>query len=338
MTTPIKTKECSMKKGSKILTIDRYVKKTEPSSEPSSNNDIHKDAEHPTLITQFIVAFSLMIVTIATYFSSLTYPFQFDDLSNITKRFALRNDNPLERWWTNARWLGDWLNTINYKFGRFDPFYYRLTNTLIHCLTGAVFFFLALQICKKINAISFRRHALLIASFVGGLFLLHPVQTQTTSYIIQGRIEGIASLLITSIVLIFMLYRQAKSLLTKVTYLTLIAALTLLSCGSKEIIIVTPFLLLIVDWFFIAEQDWAIFKKGLWFYACYIPYFGYLANHYFLTAKLATEVVTLKMTLNNNSGNILTENPASIIHPLHFFISEFRVNISNLSNRIFRLV
>ena len=174
-----------MKKSSRNLTIDRYIKKTATPSESLRDNEIEEDAKRPTLTTQFIVVISLIAGTIATYFSSLSYPFQFDDLSNITKRFALRSDNPLERWWTNTRWLGDLLNAINYQQGRFDPFYYRATNTLIHCLTGAIFFFLTLQICKKINTVFFRRHALLISSFVGGLFLLHPVQTQTTSYIIQ---------------------------------------------------------------------------------------------------------------------------------------------------------
>lgn len=279
----------------------------------------------PSFFASLITASSLIFATIFTYLSSLRYAFQFDDLSNITKRFSLRADNPLERWFNNPRWVGDWINSINYKIGKFNPWYYRTTNLTIHCLTGMILFFLTLALCKKIKHSFFQNNQLLITFCVTGLFLLHPVQSQTVSYIIQGRVEGLASLCIAAIVLLFLQLHKTNYFLLKILYLFSIAAISLLACGTKEIIIVTPFLLLLVDWFFIAEQGWKLFKKNIWFHALYIPMFMGILTKYFLNAKFLGDIVSLNTTLHNNSGNILTTDPTAIIHPLHFFISEFKV-------------
>ena len=75
----------------------------------------------------------LPLVTVISYISSLSYPFQFDDLAHITKKFAIRIDNPFSRWSMNSRWVGEWLNTMSFQIGKFDPFYYRLFSIFPSC-------------------------------------------------------------------------------------------------------------------------------------------------------------------------------------------------------------
>ncbi|MFA6526960.1 MAG: hypothetical protein WCT20_00875, partial [Candidatus Babeliales bacterium] len=81
---------------------------------------------------QIVPPVLLTFLTYLFYWPSLHYPFQFDDIANISKKYAIRFDDPFNRFWINSRWFGDWLNTLNYKIGGFDPFYYRFFNVLIH--------------------------------------------------------------------------------------------------------------------------------------------------------------------------------------------------------------
>lgn len=265
----------------------------------------------------------LSFITLIIYAPSLSYPFQFDDIANITKKFAIRFDNPLGRWWTNSRWFGDWLNTLNFQIGRFDPFSYRLFNVMIHVATGAFVFFLVLSLCRQIKGF-LQDNALLIATATSALFLLHPVQSQTVSYVIQARIEGLATLFIVATITFFVQAFTTKNTTKRWLFLALSFVIGFFSCGTKEIVIVLPILLIITDWFFVAQQQWSSFKKRLWVHTLFTVFIIGLMMHY-LGVGFAKQVVSLDTATTNNRGNVLTVEPLDDITPYMFFISEFKV-------------
>lgn len=272
----------------------------------------------------------LAFLTYLFYWPSLTYPFQFDDIANISKKFAIRFDNPFTRCWTNPRWFGDWLNTLNYKLGLFDPFYYRFFNVLIHLCAGLMVFWLVRELCRAVEKTSFLyTNALSIAFASAALFLLHPVQTQTVSYVIQARLEGLASLFVLAILYTFVkaATSQGPSLYA---WGTACCILALISCGTKEIVIMTPFLLIIVDWFFISQGTWELFKKRLIFHVIFSALFLSLMIHY-IGSHMVSDVVQLKSATGNNRGNILTPQTFDVILPFQFLISEFKVLVHYLT-------
>lgn len=267
----------------------------------------------------------LSILTALVYYPSLWYPFQFDDIANIEKKFAIRFDNPLSRWWTNSRWFGDWLNTLNFQVGRFDPFSYRLVNVSIHILTGLFVFLLIFNLCKMLKKKPFIvDHALLIASTTMALFLLHPVQTQTVSYVIQARIEGLAVLFVVAALYFFIQMTIAQSYLAKGISFGTFGLLALLSCGTKEIVVVLPLLVLLIDWFFVAEQEWSRFKVRLSVHAISGLFFFAVIWHYLGTDTIS-RLLSLKAVVGNNRGNIITLHPLDAITPFQFLISQFKV-------------
>jgi len=273
----------------------------------------------------------LSILTFLFYLPSLHYPFQFDDIANISKRFAIRFDNPFARWWTNPRWFGDWLNTINYHIGRFDPFYYRMFNLVIHIAAGIVLFYLLLDLCRALkNKPFFTENALFISFTAAALFLLHPVQTQTVSYVIQARLEGLATLFILLTIFLFVRAFTVSSSLSRILLLVSFFISGLFSCGTKEIVVVTPLLLLFVDWFFLADQDWGNFKKRIWLHVLFDVFFLGMMAHY-LGPKTMTDAVQLKLSTGNNRGNILTPQAFDVITPFQFLISEFKVIVHYLT-------
>jgi tetratricopeptide (TPR) repeat protein len=272
----------------------------------------------------------LTILTTLFYLPSLTYPFQFDDIANISKKFYIRFDNPLARWWLGPRWLGDWINRLNYMIGRFEPFYYRIANLAIHLFTGLLIFYLIQTLCRRLtNHHFFRDNATFIGFVTAALFLLHPVQTQTVSYVIQARIEGLASFFVILLVFCFVHASSAPQKFVRYLSLGFLFIFGLLAWGTKEIVIITPLLFLLVDWFFIAQMNWDDLKKRLWLHVLFDVYFIGLALHY-LTTKFAVDVVTLKSASGNNRGNILTQHAYDVITPYQFFISEFKVMVHYL--------
>lgn len=271
-------------------------------------------------------AFVLSIVTFLFYLPSLRYPFQFDDLANITKKFSIRNDNPLSRFFSSSRWIADWMNRLNYELDKFDPFYYRLFNLFIHIAAGILLFYLILTLCEKAKSSKFlSQNSILIAFATSGLFLLHPVQTQTVSYIIQGRLEGLASMLIIAnlFVLIKAILSENKNI--KFLLFLLSAIITFISFGAKEIVVITPILLFICDWFFLSNSNWENFKKNIWYHVGFALFFYILFFARYMDFGFFTRAVSLKMVTSNNRGNILTDHAQDVIKPLEFLISEFKV-------------
>jgi len=286
-----------------------------------------EEAHHPklTIWYKILPPAILSMITAAFYHRSLNYPFQFDDLANITKKFSIRFSDPLNNWWRDRRWMGEWLNRLNFEWGRFDPFYYRLTNVVIHILTGVLIFFLILEGCSRLKKRTFfAKHALAIAFTTSTLFMLHPVQTQAVSYAIQARLEGLATLFVVAILLIILKAFHTKNVFLRGFLVILSFAVGIFSCGTKEIAIVSPFLALLLDWFFLSEENWISFKSRIWFHALFTFTIFATFAHY-LSIDFFTEVVQLKKMTANNRGNILTEHAHDLITPLHYFISEFKV-------------
>lgn len=262
---------------------------------------------------------------ILLYLPSLTYPFQFDDIANISKKFAIRFDNPFMRWWGSSRWVGEWLNTVNYQVGGFDPFSYRLFNLFIHIASGLLLFFLIKELCSYLKSKPFfYENRVFIAFVTAALFLLHPVQTQTVSYVIQARLEGLACLFTLATLFIFVQAMSAKSFASRSFLVVLFFFFGFVSCGTKEIVIVLPFLLFLIDWFFLSEESWSNFRQRLWLHVAFDCSFIALMAHY-LGAQFTVNAVSMKLSTGNNRGNILTTNAYDIITPMHYFISQFRV-------------
>ena len=290
--------------------------------------------DHAQWWYKFIPLSIISLFTAVFYYPSLRYPFQFDDLANITKKYEIRFCDFKALAFSNSRWLGEMLNGWNYNLGErfrfggggFEPFYYRVVNVSIHLLTGIVFFFLVHKICTINKTNSFlRKRALWIASFASTLFLLHPVQSQTVSYVIQARLEGLVCFFVLATILSFMYAITSKSTLSTVILYALGLGLGVVSCGTKEIVIVAPLLFALVDWFFIAQGDWNDFKSRLWLHITYLLIVVGSILFYLNRSNILSKFVGLRSHITNNRGNILTESPTDLIKPLHFLISEFKV-------------
>lgn len=279
--------------------------------------------KNKTFNYNFFAIIFLITLTFIVYWTSLNYAFQFDDGPNITKFFHIRDFCFNNLFLSSTRWISYWLNTILYKIGKFNPFYYRFTNLFFHVFTGILmllFTFVCLKNYKKNNFI--QKYYKQISLLVTSLFLLHPVQTQTVSYIIQGQLEGLSSLFIMLMLLCFIVILTSKSFLFYFL-ITLFSIITILSTGSKEIIVVTPLLILLTDWFFISQGNWHKLKKHLW-----LPILNFaliVITYIYIKPWFLLRILKCNYIIKNNPGNILTQNSQDIITSGPFLISQFKV-------------
>ncbi len=271
----------------------------------------------------------LVATTIASYYASLAYNFQFDDIANIKKMFDIRHNTLAKLFFARPRWISQWLNTVYYGYVKFDPYLYRVGNLIIHSIGGILVFYLIYTLFSGLRAQNFfKRNSLAIAATTAGLFLLHPVQTQTVSYVIQGQLEGMAGVFTIAIVLFFVKWVQATTPRGRWGFGTLLIVTSLLSIGTKEITIVAPLMVLLTDWFFVAQGNWSEIK-GRWQKHAAV-WAAIILTYVYFKAGFMLKAATFQLESRNNIGNQLTQDPAQKIYPLHFAISQFKVIVHYL--------
>lgn len=267
----------------------------------------------------------LTLITAIAYYPSLHYNFQFDDIANIQKHFYIRHHQFKNLIFSGSRWISYWLNALHYSIGKFDPFSFRVGNLIIHSINGILLFFVVLFALLHSNCGQFfKKNALAIATATSMLFLLHPVQTQTVSYVIQGQLEGLACMFILAMALTFLHFCYNPSPIKRGFLITLLFVLAIISCGTKEIAFISPFLIMLIDWFFVAHGSFRSFKQRLWLHGTLFLLVSSIYV-YFLKPSFFTDILGFKMIINNNIGNIITEKPSDTIKASIFFISQFKV-------------
>lgn len=299
------------------------MKKQTVQKKPTFKETLHIPSLNPWFIGIYVLG--LIGLTICFYYPSLYYSFQFDDLANITKFYNIRHARFVDLAFSGTRWISYWINTVHYTIGKFNPFSYRVGNLINHISTGVVLFFLFLLLLRRaVKHPFFVHHALSISLIATGLFLLHPVQTQTVSYVIQGQLEGMATLCTLGMALCFVLMNKVRTAWCSCLFGTLVYAIGILSCGTKEIAIVAPLLLVVIDWFFFAHASLSSLKKRLWFHGgLFVVVWGFYM--YLLKPAFFAKLCGLQLEARNNIGNVLTDDPKAKITPGHFFISQFKV-------------
>jgi hypothetical protein len=166
---------------------------------------------------------------------------------------------------------------LNYAIGGLNPFGYHLTNVIIHCMNTSI---LAAWLYRTlVNSDWCKRWPLSAGSCslaITALWALHPMQTETVSYITQ-RTE-----LLMAMFLLATLYasRRAWDSPTRIARIAWqIASVVCCACGmaSKEVMVVAP----VVVWLYdvtMLDQPIAKLAKSRWpFYAGLAATWGILA-------------------------------------------------------------
>lgn len=123
------------------------------------------------------------------YSNTFYSPFTFDDNSSIVKNISIRDITNLKAIWSfwPTRFITYLSFSFNYYFNQLQVFGYHIINLAIHlCTTILVWYFImltiSLPIMKKDKISKYSRLAALFGALV---FLSHPIQTESVTYIVQ---------------------------------------------------------------------------------------------------------------------------------------------------------
>ncbi len=155
-----------------------------------------KESRWAFLPFHHLIAIGLIVgVAWLAYSNTFSVPFQFDDLPNILNnpnvQIKVLSWERLEQLVRNTydvtiRVFSYFTLALNYRFGEFDVFGYHLVNLIIHMAAGIfLYWFLILtfnlpSLKGKYGPLSYK-----LALFTSLIFISHPIQTQSVTYIVQ---------------------------------------------------------------------------------------------------------------------------------------------------------
>ncbi len=190
-----------------------------------------------------LAAAAVFFVAFQIYAPAIRGPFLFDDsaLPYHSPNFS----DSVRAWLSGVRPLLMFSYWINYQISQ-EPSGFHITNIGIHILNSFLIFFVVLKLQRLSTSQAPKSPApQLLAGFAAAVFLLHPIQTESVSYI-AGRSETLSVLFLLSAFAVF-LYRPSVEISWPVSLAVL--AIFGAALASKEHTLVLPALLVITDYY-----------------------------------------------------------------------------------------
>ena len=266
------------------------------------------------------------IVAALIYSNTLEVPFYFDDVLGIVDNPSIRiaelslqeiGNVAFGKAFSQKRPVGNITFALNYYFHQYRLQGYHIVNIIIHLLSG-IFLYLFIITTLSIPGLmpKYDRPAS-IAFFAALVWLVHPIHTQSVTYIIQ-RLNSMAAMFY---MLSFWLYvkgRLAPENAKRWPWYSGSALAGILALGSKENAAMLPFFIFLYEWYFFQNLDRDWLKRHLKYVFGVVFLFGLIALVY-----LGTNPFEKLKSLNDYAHNefTLTER----------VLTQFRVVIYYLS-------
>ncbi len=209
-----------------------------------------------------VIAVGILVASgMLAYADSFSAPFVFDTLS-ITQNPAIYTLWPL----TSNIWrpVGWWSFAINYAIGGTNVWGYHATNLAIHLAAALTLFGIVLRSLSHGRLVArFGPAGWGLALVVALLWLVHPLQTQSVTYIFQ-RFESLMGLFF--LLTLYSFIRAQDSSRSTAWYVSAVAC-CLLAVMTKEVAVAAPLLVLWYDRTFVAASWREIFHRRWALYA-----------------------------------------------------------------------
>ncbi len=210
------------------------------------------------------------------YSNTLEVPFYFDDVLNIVETPALHLKELsisglvkiLHEAHLVTRPVANLSFALNYYFNGVNVSWYHLVNIAIHLFCGVLMFLLFRHTLALSGESDNCGDDRIVPFFAALIWLVHPVNTQTVTYIVQ-RMNGLAAMFFLLALYCYICARRSESTRARAGCFLAAFFSWVLALGSKEIAVVLPLVILLYEWLFFqnSEADW--FKRN-------IPYIAFL--------------------------------------------------------------
>lgn len=226
----------------------------------------------------------LAVIVCFAYSNSLDGQFVFDDsriynnpdirissLDLTSLKQAAIHSKPVTRPLANLSFA------LNYFFHGNDVRGYHLVNILIHLITGL---FLYLLVIATLRAPAFYQRNTSaeglshewLAFFIALLWMVHPVQTQAVTYIVQ-RMTSLAAMFYLSSLYFYVKGRLSQERLRGGIFFGASLLSGILALASKEVSVTLPFFVFIYEWYFLQDMDCGWLRRRSFLAATVLVFF-----------------------------------------------------------------
>ncbi|OGF59995.1 MAG: hypothetical protein A2Y62_18390 [Candidatus Fischerbacteria bacterium RBG_13_37_8] len=210
------------------------------------------------------IAVILCITAFIIYSNSFQCAFVFDDYRSIVLNNSLK-DNSIFTQFNIQRYVALVTFALNYKINGLNVTGYHIINLLIHFANGLLVYIL-IKTLLRLHVHSLPDTSMhVIPLIVALLFLVHPVQTQAVTYIVQ-REASLATLFVLASILLYISYRVTAA--KHYHLFTLSLLFCLLAYKTKENTASLPFVIFLIEIIFFPQK--ANLKKKLLLVAPYV--------------------------------------------------------------------
>ncbi|MCK5420243.1 MAG: hypothetical protein KAI93_17080, partial [Desulfobacterales bacterium] len=202
----------------------------------------------------------LAVPVIFIYADTLTAPFIFDGRINIEEnphirisRITLKGlataafDSP-----SHQRPLANISFALNYYLHGYNVVGFRLVNIIIHIISGILLYFFIQTTFRTPALRSCNTHAKWISFFAAAIWMVHPLQTQSVSYIVQ-RMNSLTAMFYILSFLLYAHFRMNPQKRSKWWLLSGCILAAILSLGSKENAATLPLFIILYEWYFFRD-------------------------------------------------------------------------------------
>lgn len=209
----------------------------------------------------------IVVAVFLAYANSLKTPFVFDDFMGITQNPTIRHldrlgdvlSSPAYATGSTGRPLVSLSLAINYALGGYDVRGYHFFNLMVHTLaTLALFGIVRRTLLRPVLRDRFGAAALPLAFAVALLWGLHPLLTESVTFVIQ-RSESLMGLLYLATIYGFIRSVESPSPLRWQVFTVVVC---LLGMAAKEVIVSAPVLALLYDRTFVSGSFRAACRRG----------------------------------------------------------------------------
>jgi len=251
------------------------------------------------------------------YWPSCHGPFVLDDYHSILTNRAVHSLNIASIWnFTRTRFLTYLTFAANWHFFRENTFSYHLVNAGLHIATTVLVWIFVSLLLKFFGCGTSNRLDPVILCFMSSLiFLVHPVQTQAVSYIVQ-RATCLATFFYLLGIILFLKFRLAEKLSAgkKWGWYLVAWVVTVMAMFTKEICFTLPIMLLLTDILIFAGRN---VKER---FQVHFPFL--------LTLTIIPSLFLFpRKTFNLGELGRVAE-PAGVIAPHHYLFTQLRVLVT----------
>lgn len=213
---------------------------------------------------------ALLALAGLAYSNSFAGPFVFDDVPSIVENPQIRGWHALHEVFTDpgrvditvsGRPVAAWTLALNHTFGGLQVFGYHLLNLAIHAASGLLLYGIVRRVLRLPRPAAEASNSARVstlprssadqdlwAAAVAAIFLLHPLQTESVTYVVQ-RVESLAALWFLAV--LYFVLRSATGEKPRHAGAAAIVCCAL-GMGTKEVMVAAPIAALLFDRAFLA--------------------------------------------------------------------------------------